>query len=138
MNFVLDASIALSWAFEDERTKGALAVLDRLRRSEAVTSAIWPLEVANALLSAERAGRIEPEAANRFSALILELPIVIDPVERRRPLDVVRHLARTHALSAHDGSYLEIALRLGIPLATLDTRLGDEARAAGVGVLGGS
>lgn len=135
MNFVLDASVTLSWAFEDERTDEALAVLDRLGRSEAVTSAIWPLEVANALLSAERARRIEPDAANRFAALLLDLPIVIDPVERRRPLDSVRQLARTHALSAYDGSYLELALRLGIPLATLDARLGDAARAAGVGLL---
>lgn len=137
MNFVLDASVALSWAFEDERTDEAMAVLDRLGRSEAVASAIWPLEVANALLTAERAGRIEPDAANRFSALVLDLPIVIDPVERRRPLDSVRPLARSHGLSAYDASYLELALRLGIPLATLDTRLSEAARAEGVGLLSG-
>jgi predicted nucleic acid-binding protein len=134
VNFVLDASVALSWAFEDERGEGALAVLDRLHRSEAVTSAIWPIEVANALLTAERRGRIEPEAANRFAALLLELPIAIDPIERRRPFEAVRRLARSHELSAYDASYLELALRLGIPLVTLDSRLRDAALEAGAGV----
>ena len=132
---MLDASVALSWAFEDERTEWSLSILDRLERSEAVTGAIWPLEVANALLSAERAGRMRPDAANRFAALVLDLPIVLEPMTRRGPLTSVRQLSRTHGLSSYDGSYLDLAVRLGIPLATLDARLGDAAREAGVELL---
>lgn len=135
MNFVLDASVALSWAFEDERSQTAVAVLDELERSEAITSTIWSLEVVNGLLTAERRGRISGPDANRFGALLLELPIVVDPSERRRPFDAVRQLARSHRLTAYDASYLEVALRLGLPLATLDERLARAAADAGVALL---
>lgn len=136
MKFVLDASVALAWAFEDERSGTSLAVLDELERSEAITSAIWSLEVVNGLLTAERRGRISAPAANRFGALLLELPIVIDPQERRRAFDAVRQLARSHRLTAYDASYLEVALRHGLPLATLDGRLARAAADAGVALLG--
>lgn len=137
MNFVLDASVALAWAFEDERSGDALAALDRLSESEAVTPALWSLEVVNGLLTAERRGRISGHDANRFAALLLELPIVVDPPERRRPFESVRHLARSHHLTAYDTAYLELALRLGLPLATLDRGLAQAASDAGVRLLGG-
>lgn len=135
MNFVLDASVALAWAFEDERSQTAVAALDELERSEAITSTIWSLEVVNGLLTAERRGRISGPDANRFGALLLELPIVVDPSERRRPFDAVRQLARSHRLTAYDASYLEVALRLGLPLATLDERLARAAADAEVALL---
>jgi predicted nucleic acid-binding protein len=135
LNFVLDASVALAWAFEDERSRTAVAVLDELERSEAITSTIWSLEVVNGLLTAERRGRISAPDANRFGALLLELPIVVDPVERRRPFDATRALARSHRLTAYDASYLEVGLRLGLPLATLDERLARAAADAGVALL---
>lgn len=131
MNFVLDASVTLAWAFEDERDSRAERVLDRVSGSEAIVPSIWPLEIANALLVAERRRRIKPQDANRLTHLLLALPIVVDPVERRRPMEAVRRLARTHALSSYDASYLELALRLGIPIATLDTRLAAAAQSAG-------
>lgn len=132
MNFVLDASVTLSWAFEDERDETSLAVLEALEASEAITSPIWPLEIANGLLTAERRDRITPADANRFTALLLELPIVVEPLDRRRPLQEVRQLARRHGLSAYDASYLEVALRHGVPLATGDGRLAAAAREVGV------
>lgn len=132
MNFVLDASVTLGWAFEDERDELSLTVLDMLEGSEAITPHIWPLEVANGLLTAERRGRIDPADANRFAALLLELPIVVEPVERSRPLLAARSLARTHDLSAYDASYLEAAIRHGVPLATGDGRLAAAAEEAGV------
>lgn len=132
MNFVLDASIPLAWAFDDERDVRAMAVLDALEESEAVTSSIWALEVSNGLLTAERRGRISGPDASRFSNLLLRLPIVVDPVDRRRALDEVRRLARNQNLSAYDASYLDLALHLGIPLATLDKGLERAADRAGV------
>ncbi len=132
MNFVVDASIALSWCFEDEGDDYTVAVLKRLRSSEAVAASLWPLEVVNGLLTAERRKRIEPGDAARFAGLLLSLPIVIDPVLRRRAFDVTRGLARKHGLSAYDAAYLELAVRLGVPIATLDAPLQAAARAEGV------
>ncbi|MDT8370195.1 MAG: type II toxin-antitoxin system VapC family toxin [Longimicrobiales bacterium] len=136
MDLVIDASVALAWAFEDERSAMAMKVLETLHRSEAVAASIWPLEVVNGLLVAERRGRI-PQDAGRFSSLLLRLPIVVDPGERRRPFEGVRQLARDHQLSAYDASYLELTLRLGVPLATLDRRLADAATEAGVTLVEG-
>ncbi|HUH13848.1 MAG TPA: type II toxin-antitoxin system VapC family toxin [Longimicrobiales bacterium] len=132
MNFVLDASVALAWCFEDEGGDYADGVLDALRTSEAIAASLWPLEVANGLLTAERRGRVEAGEAASFGRLLLALPIVIDPVARSRAFEATRAAARTHALSAYDAAYLELAVRLGVPLATLDERLGRAAEAEGV------
>ena len=137
MNFVLDASVALAWCFEDEGGDYADGVLDALRASEAVAASLWPLEVTNGLLTAERRGRIQAGDAARFGRLLLALPIVIDPVARSRAFEATRALARSHTLSAYDAAYLELAVRLGVPLATLDERLGKAAEAEGVGRWGG-
>lgn len=136
MNFVLDASVTLAWAFEDEGGEYAAGVLKVLAAKEAVTSSIWPLEVANGLLVAESRGRMERIDATRFTRLLLALPVVVDPVDRRRVFEVTRLLAGRHGLSAYDAHYLELALRYGIPLATLDQQLGQAARAEGVEHLG--
>lgn len=137
MNFVLDASVALSWAFEDERDTYSLSILERLLTSEAVTSSIWPLEVANALISAERRKRISSSSATRFGSYLLALPIVVEPGERRASLHDVRRLAHDQTLSSYDASYLEVALRRGIPLATGDMALSRAAESAGVTLLKG-
>jgi len=132
VNLVLDASVALSWAFEDERAGYGAAVLEALARSEAVVPHLWPVEVANGLVVAERRGRISTEEATRFARLLLGLPIVVQPVGRSRVLDGVRHLARRTGLSAYDAEYLDLALGLGIPLATLHRPLREAAVAEGV------
>lgn len=132
MNFVLDASVALSWGFEDEGGDYSVAVLDELRSSEAVVASLWPLEMANGLVVAERRGRIDGAGSARFMELVLSLPIVVDPVSRTRAFTVTHGLARARGLSAYDAAYLEVALRHGIPLATLDERLRSAAEAEGV------
>lgn len=132
MNFVLDASVALSWCFEDEGGDYATSVLNELRASEAVAASLWPLEIVNGLLTAERRKRIDPAASGRFTRLLLSLPIAIDPVARRRVFDVTNALARKHALSSYDAAYLELAVRLGVPIATLDGPLNAAAEREGV------
>ncbi|NJD18244.1 MAG: type II toxin-antitoxin system VapC family toxin [Gemmatimonadetes bacterium] len=132
MNFVLDASVTLAWCFEDEGGDYALRVLDALRTSEAVAASLWPLEVANGLAVAERRGRLDAPAAARFMELVLALPIAVDPVSRASGLRSAHRMARTRGLSAYDAAYLELALRCGTPLATLDTRLREAAEAEGV------
>jgi predicted nucleic acid-binding protein len=137
LNFVLDASVTLAWCFADEGGDYALSVLDRLRAGEAVTASHWGLELANALLVAERRGQIEPADVSRVAKFVLALPIAVDPVARRRPLAAIHRLGRTHGLSAYDAAYLELAVRHGVPIATLDSDLRDAAYAEGVGVLTG-
>lgn len=135
MNFVLDASVTLAWCFADESDEYALGVLDRLRSSEAVAASHWGLELVNAFLVAERRGRIEPGDVPRLAKFVLALPIAVDPVARRRPVDSIHRLGRSHGLSAYDAAYLELAVRYGIPLATLDSDLRFAAEAEGVGLL---
>lgn len=132
MNFVLDASLALAWCFEDEGGDDAVRVLEALGGSEAVVASHWTLEVSNGLLVAERRGRIEPQEATRAGRLLMALPIVVDPVERARALTATYRLARTRGLSTYDAAYLELAVRLGLPLASLDRELKEAAAAEGV------
>jgi predicted nucleic acid-binding protein len=132
MNFVLDASVTLSWAFEDEGGEYAREVLNRLKTEEACTTALWPLEVSNGLVVAERRGRIDPAASARFTRLLLALPIVVDPMDRRRTFEQARLLAQRRHLSAYDAQYLELAVRYGIPLASLDEGLRRAAEEEGV------
>ena len=132
MNFVLDASVTLAWAFEDEGGEYALGVLARLETEEACTSALWPLEISNGLLVAERHGRMDPAESARFTRLLLALPVVVEPAGRRGIFEQTRILAQRRQLSAYDAHYLELAIRQGIPLATLDQGLRQAARAEGV------
>jgi len=137
VNFVLDASVTLAWCFEDEGGEYAERVLGALRTSEAVAASIWPLEIANGRAVAERRGRLDPAGAARFMELVLALPIGVDPASRGSGLREAHRLARARGLSAYDAAYLELALRHGVPLATLDARLRDAAVAEGVQLFAG-
>jgi predicted nucleic acid-binding protein len=117
---VLDASSALSWCFEDEDESFADDLVDIVAATGAVVSNIWPLEITNALVVAERRERITvPESAS-FLTLIQELPITIDGGTASHAFGQTVDLARRHGLSTYDASYLELALRMQLPLATLD------------------
>jgi predicted nucleic acid-binding protein len=129
----MDASVAMAWCFEDEATEATDVVLDRLRDDEAAVPAIWPLEVANVLLVAERRDRLSEAQASRFLELLTELPIEID--DAPHDLAAIVAAGRRHELSSYDASYLVLAERLGAPLATLDRRLANAAERAGVELL---
>jgi len=121
--FVIDASITLAWAFDDESSAAADVVLDRLEREEALAPAHWPLEDANALRTAERRGRLGAGDLARLRGLLAALPVEIAPVELSTALGSVLEAARTNDLSAYDAAYLDLALVRGLPLATVDVRL---------------
>ena len=123
----------MAWCFEDEASKGTEAVLDRLREDQAVVPTIWPLEVANVMLVAERRGRISEAQASRFLVLLTSLPISVD--ESPTDLPALIAVGRRHGLSSYDASYLLLAERLGAPLATLGQPLAKAARKAGVQLL---
>lgn len=130
-SFVLDGSVTMVWGFEDETDAYAVAVLERMPDLRAHVPSHWPLEVANALIVGERR-RIKPADAARFLAILEGFPIAVDDETAARAWSDTMHLSRAHNLSSYDAAYLELAIRLGLPLAALDGKL--KAAAAAVGV----
>ncbi len=130
MPFVVDASVTLAWCFEDEASPQTEAILDLLSDDTAVVPSLWELEVSNVLLIGERRGRLTESQTARFVALLGQLPILVDSVS----IDMAAVLAvgRHHCLTSYDSAYLVLAEREGVPLATLDTKLRNAARAVGV------
>ncbi len=129
--FVLDCSLTVAWFFEDGMNRYAQAVEDSLAAA-AVVPGLWPLEVANALLVGERRSRATEANVTTFLRLLAALPIALDDDTASRAWQQSLHLARSHRLSVYDAAYLELALRQGLPLATLDDRLAAAATSAGV------
>ena len=136
MSLVLDSSVTLAWCFEDERTDATDALLERVVKSGAEAPALWPLEVLNALAMAERRGRIQPDQRLRLTGLIHDLPVSIDVETASLAWAATSRLATRHRLTIYGATYLELAQRLGLPLATLDMDLRAAADALGVAVLG--
>lgn len=130
--FVLDASVAVSWFFDDEAGENTAAVLESLADWGAMVPSLWPLEVANVLLVAERRKRCSEAEAVRFIELLESLPITTDDATAQRAMHQTYQLAREYGLTSYDAAYLELAMRLGLPLATLDRQLADAAARAGV------
>ena len=134
-DLVLDASVALTWCFKNEATAAADRVLGRLAAEAASVPAIWHLEIANVLALSERRGRITPAGSAEFIALLETLEIVIDEETPSRVFGRVLDLAREERLTTYDAAYLELAMRLGVPLASKDADLCDAAERLGVSVL---
>jgi len=130
--FVLDCSMTMAWCFEDEAGPRADAVLASLANNEAVVPSLWPLEVANTLAVSERSERVTPTDIASFLDMLRSLPVVVDDQTAKKAFGEVLALARTHRLSAYDAAYLELALRKGCPLASLDVPLNEAA--AGLGI----
>jgi predicted nucleic acid-binding protein len=135
MPFVLDASVAMVWCFEDEDAQYADRTLELLDADVAVAPAVWPLEVANAVLSSERRGRLSAADAARFVELVGALPITVENAGLTRALGAVLDVGRAYGLTSYDAAYLELAMRRGLPLATLDEGLATTAGRAGVGLI---
>jgi predicted nucleic acid-binding protein len=133
--FVVDNSVVMAWCFEDEVSDYADAILERLEVGEAVVPAIWPLEVGNVLLVAERKGRLGKSDVVRFLELVGALPISVEQESPERMLTNIIALARDLRLSTYDASYLDLAMRLGLPIATQDSSLKKAARKCGVPLL---
>ncbi len=133
--FVVDCSVAVTWCFEDEATPASDGLLDRLGEESAAAPAIWSLELGNVLVMAERRGRIDAAQLAEFVALVRELPVTIDQETPQRALDEVLALARSEGLTTYDAAYLELAMRLGVPLATQDRELSRAAEKLGTPVL---
>ena len=119
-----------------EGTDATEALLDEIAADGAMASGLWPLETANVLLQAEKARRITQDERRRSLTMLAALPIHIDPDTAAQAFGRTLELAETQGLTLYDASYLELALRLARPLASLDRKLRQAAQAAGVELLG--
>ena len=136
MAFVLDNSVACGWFLENQATPYSDAIIGRLRDERAVVPALWELEFGNVLRTACLRQRMTAEAAQRVVAQIVSLPIDVD--RQAVPVSEILGLALRFGLSSYDAAYLELALRLQLPLATADGPLRDAALASGVGIAAAS
>lgn len=125
---MLDNSVVMAWCFEDESNQYADKVLDSLQDVRAIVPSIWPLEVGNVLVVAERKGRLKRSDCMEFLDLLYQLPIDIEQESPDRLMGEIYLLARDTGLSTYDASYLDLAMRKGLPLATLDQALAQAAR----------
>ncbi len=137
MNFVLDASVTLTWLLGDSKPADrayANGVLEAMKRDDthAEVPVTWSLEVSNVIARAEAKGLVEEAQSGAFLEMLANAPIHADGATHVQALDSTLNLARRYRLSAYDASYLELALRAGLPLATLDADLTKAARKAGV------
>ena len=130
-SFILDCSVTMSWCFEDESGRYAASVLDAMADAEVQVPSIWPLEVVNVLLVAERRRRITPVASAVFIRHLSGLPITVEP-GAHDVFDRVLPLARSAGLSAYDAAYVGLAQQTGLLLATQDRMMRNAARKVGV------
>ena len=132
MPFVLDASIPACWALQDEEDPRAATAFARIKNDEAVVPSLWWFEIRNILVVSERRKRITESDTRVFLRDLAGLRVRVD---REPEESLVLRLARTRGLSVYDASYLELALRQAIPLATLDAQLTAAAHAEGAGLI---
>jgi predicted nucleic acid-binding protein len=133
--FVLDASAALAWFFEDEATADSTSLLRMIGENQPVAPSVFPLEMANTLLMAERKQRVTPAQFESYVGRLSRLNIEIEAQSETLVIGGVLPLARKHALSSYDASYLELAVRRSLPLASRDERLKRAARSCGIELL---
>lgn len=134
-DFVIDNSVVMTWCFKDKTSQYTDHILHRLETSTAFVPSIWPLEVCNVLLVAEQKKRIGEADSTRFIALLAELPIIVEQETPERMIKEIFALARKHNLSSYDASYLDLAMRKGLPIATLDKNLSVAAKQCKVPIL---
>ena len=131
--WVIDASVTMPWFFPDESTPFTEGLLDALSAQPLWAPALWVLECANVLQSAQRRGRIDANRRAEIASELDALPVRVD----NEPLAIlaIDRLAATHGLSAYDAAYLDLALRRSLTLVSLDARLVAATKALGHPVL---
>jgi predicted nucleic acid-binding protein len=134
MPFVLGCSMAMAWVFSDEATSETDKLLRSLRNDHAVVPTLWQTEVGNVLLAATRRGRIGQGEWKKLTGSLAALPVEMDTECHERIFTAVMPLAEEFDLTVYDAIYLELAVRRGLPLATLDKSLVRACGAAGVEV----
>ena len=113
--FVVDNSVVMSWGFQDQANDYADRVLGQLMGATAYVPSVWPLEVVNDLLAAERRSYISEADSVRFINLLSQLPILVQHEGPDKAMKDLLALARAHELSSYDASYLDLAMKRGLP-----------------------
>lgn len=129
---VLDSSAALAWVLPGESSDAGDALLDQVAEHGATVPGLWALETAHVLLTAERQGRITLAERRQALSTLIALPIQVDAKTATQAWEETVMLAAAHNLTVYDACYLELALRLSLPLATLDQALRHAAAVCGV------
>ncbi len=135
MTFVLDNSVTMRWFFGDGSALElayADKTLDAMRYGNSTVPVTWKLEVANVIARAEAKGLVTEARSRAFLEMLENLDIEVDTDTSQYALSDTLQLARQYKLSSYDASYLELALRRNIPLATLDADLRKAAKKIGV------
>jgi len=135
--FVIDNSVVMAWCFRDQANPYADSILERLTTAAAYVPSVWSLEVVNVLLAAERRKYISQADSVHFISLLSQLPIFVEYESPEKAMKDLLGLARTENLSSYDASYLDLAMRKGLPLATLDEKLRKAAANTNVLILSG-
>lgn len=131
MSLVLDASVAVAWAFSSDVFDLALPALTYIQSGHAIAPTLWQFEVASALRKAGKDGRLSRQQSASFLSDLHTLDIRVSPVLPR--IARLMEVAEEFNISTYDAAYLELALQLSLPLATLDANLASAARKAGIG-----
>lgn len=131
-DFVVDNSVVMAWCFGDENSTYADEVLESLEFTEAIAPSIWPLETGNVLVVAERRKRLKKSESIRFLALLDNLPITVMQESPDRMTREILALARERQISTYDASYLDLAMRKGLQIATQDSGLKKAAIACAI------
>jgi predicted nucleic acid-binding protein len=133
--FVLDASVSVAWCFEDETSIYTEGVLELLIGETAIVPVVWPFEVANALLVGERRLRSTTRQTSESLQQLLDLPVSVDDATFSTAWGPVLSIGRQYGVAVYDAAYLELALRRGLPIATIDERQRDVAAILGIPVV---
>ncbi len=137
MTLVIDASLTMTWYFEDEATAATETLLDVVAKSGAVVPPLWRLEVASGFQSGIRRKRIDAAYRDASMADLGQMPITVDPDTDIYVWTTTLRLADRYRLTIYDACYLELAQRRSLPLATLDAELRAAAQALGLPLRGG-
>jgi predicted nucleic acid-binding protein len=125
----------MAWCFEDEQRPETDALLDHVRNHGGLVPPLWYWEVANVLNVGLRRGRLTGAEATARLELLARLRIQTDPESVARTWRETRILAEAERLSVYDAAYLELAIRRGAGLATLDSSLASAAERRGIAVV---
>ena len=127
---VIDASLTAAWCFPDELTDYTNDVLSVVGATvDPIAPTLWAYEIHNSILMGFKRGRISKEDVERLLLFLDELDVLLIAPPS---YSTVFHLAETHGLTVYDAAYLDLALREGTAIATLDKALRSAARRAGV------
>ena len=135
--FVLDNSVAMRWVLESDKVSDqvyAKKVLKSFANEDALVPNLWHLEASNVLLGAEKRSEINAGEIEGFISQLENLPIHVDPLTSQQSFTRISALGRAYNLSSYDAAYLELAIREGIPLATLDRFLMKAAKKSGADI----